>query len=124
MKDIKDITLEDFVFKDEKESIERNFLGRHILDRSYDGELDYFLNEESFLKEFDEIFKDYNANLKNKKKREKAQTIFETLCNQERGYILKTLIYKHTLKLLIKNMAKYTSKDWAKVLELQLKNID
>lgn len=124
MKDIKDITLDDFVFKDEMESVERNFIAKHILDGSYNEELDYFLKDESFLKEFDKIFEDYNANLSKKKAREKVQYVYETLCNPERGYILKTLIYKHTLKLLIKNMAKYTSKEWAKKLEPQLKNMD
>lgn len=97
------------------------FGGRHILDRSYDEELDYFLKDESFLKEFDEVFKDYNADLQNKKTRDKMQYIFETLCNPERGYILKTLIYKHTYNLLLKNLDKCVSKDWAEKIKNQLK---
>lgn len=112
MKDKKDITLEDFVFKDEPETIERNYITRQILDRSYDFDLDYFLKDKKFLEEFDEIFADYNANLQGKKAREKTQYIFETLCNPERGYILKTLIYKHTFNLLIQNMKNFVSKEW------------
>ncbi len=124
MKDIKDITLEDFVFKDERGSVERNYIENQVLNISYDAELNYFLKDEKFLAEFDEVFKDYNANLSKKKTREKVQYVYETLCNPERAYILKTLIHKHTLKLLINNMDKYISSGWARSLELQLKNLD
>ena len=63
MKDLKDVKLQDFVFKDEPETIEKDYINRYILNRDFCAEIDLLYKNKEFLLDVDEIFKDYNSNL-------------------------------------------------------------
>lgn len=114
MKDLKDVKLQDFVFKDEPETIEKDYISRYILNKDFGVEIDLLYKNKEFLLDVDEIFKDYNPNLTTKKLKERKEFLNQTLCNPDRGYILRMLIIKHILKIMQRNLSGYVDKNWYK----------
>ena len=122
MKDLKDVKLQDFVFKDEPETIEKDYINRYILNRDFCAEIDLLYKNKEFLLDVDEIFKDYNSNLVAKKLNERKEFLNQSLCNPDRGYILRMLIIKHILKIMQRNLSGYVDKKYNNVWLIICKN--